>query len=67
MAVNKTLLVYMWFKKNRFLYVLIANSYVVRINSACHTLLFTPLKRAFLDESNDVNYINFYYVDSWVN
>ena len=63
MVVTKTLFVYMWFKKNRFLYVLIANSYVIHITSACHALLFTPLKRAFLGELNDVNYTNFYYVD----
>jgi len=48
MVVTKTLFVYMWFKKNRFLYVLIANSYVIHITSACHALLFTPLKEHFL-------------------
>jgi len=55
MAVIKILFVHVWFKKNLFLYALMGNSYIVRINSANHTLPFIPLKRACLGESNDVN------------
>jgi len=55
MAVIKILFVHVWFKKNLFLYALMGNSYIVRITSANHALLFIPLKRACLGESNDVN------------